>query len=225
MTNQQLPPEIYRRRRIAAIVAGVVVVLVIVLLVWLVTSGGEDGQDTATDEVVTASREDGEDVTSVPSESSSAERSSTEAPAYQSSATRETVDKDTCEVSDVVLDVRPDSLVYPAGDDAEFFVELYNPTQGTCEVDLTEVPVGFVVYDITTNTRVWSSLDCREEAESERLELGPDEEEIFSIGWNRTSSAPGACGESERVDVGAGEFAVHAVFGEQVSEYETFRLG
>lgn len=225
VTNQQLPPEIYRRRRFAALVVAAVVVLVIGLLVWLVVGGGgEDGHNEASSETVTASREDGEDVTSVPSESSSPERSSTEAPAYRSSATRETVEKETCEVEDVILSVRQDSLNYDEDTSPEFYVELYNPTQGTCEVDLVEVPVGFTVYDIGTNTRVWSNLDCRAESEEETLELGPDEEEIFSVTWDRTTSAPEVCGESDRIAVDPGDFAVHAVFGDQVSEYETFIL-
>ncbi|MBV7295902.1 hypothetical protein KRX51_08270 [Corynebacterium sp. TAE3-ERU12] len=224
MTNQQLPPEVYRRRRIAAIALLAVLLLVIVALVKCSTSGDETDTDTeqaANTPKVTATRTDGSEVTTVPGEK---DEESTVAAPYETTSTRETIDKDECEPGDIQLSIESDQPTYSADQNPQFSLTLYNPTRGDCTINLDEQTLRFEVFNMVDYSRIWSDLDCHESEGTGVETIAPEEEVVYTVRWSRLGSAPGACSSSERQPAPAGGYLVYGLVGERNTEPYTFNL-
>ncbi len=214
-----LAPEIYRRRRIAAVV---IIVVVIALLIWAISAitsnrGNDDNQDVearATSETVSVSRTDGTEVT---------ERSEEPRPLPGSTTVTE-VDKDHCELGDLVLTARTNQPNYGSDDKPQLSLIMQNPTRGDCEIDLDEATLRFEVFDLATNRKVWSDLDCHDSEGQGTQVIEAGEEATFAVTWSRLSSSPGKCGESERTEVPAGNYVVYGLVGSRNSEPATFNL-
>ena len=146
MTNRPLPPEIYRRRRIAALVLAIALILVIVGIVRWAAGGTDAGTDQAAEvsESVTVTRDDGVENTSAPDGPSSEPYTTNPA-----SETPATVDKDTCELGDLILTVTADAPNY-ADDNPRFALTMANPTNADCDINLDEDTLRFEVYDMLT---------------------------------------------------------------------------
>lgn len=228
-----LPPEIYQRRRLLAVV---VVVVVVALVWWLVSSltGGDDEatpvaqQSSSTQPAATSEESQASETgsaTEAPSES--AELSESEEPsesADPSGAPDEVANKETCELDDLQLSVRPGAPTFADGDLPNFFLEVTNPTAGDCDIDLGEDELRFEVFTMDSGySRVWGDTDCNDPTSSGRLRLEADQTRTYEMtAWSRTSSSPDSCDDRQPVDNGA--YMVYGHIGDNTSESQTFNL-
>ena len=220
MTNRPLPPEIYRRRRIAALVLAIALILVIVGLVRWAAGGTDAGTDQAAEvsESVTVTRDDGVENTSAPDGPSSEPYTTNPA-----SETPATVDKDTCELGDLILTVTADAPNY-ADDNPRFALTMANPTNADCDINLDEDTLRFEVYDMLTYERIWSDLDCHDSEGTGTETVAAGEEVVYDVNWSRTSSAPGKCTATDRLDVEPGSYLVYGLVGDRNSDPFTFNI-
>ncbi len=184
---QRFPQEIYVRRRVAA--AAVLVVL-LVFLAWLgsVLLGGDDSENPDSAAVTTTSETTSstpaETTTATTTETSTAVTSSEEKP---TESTQAAAAKTTCELGDLELAVRVTPTTVTGNQQPEFFVDVKNPTKADCVIDTSEEPLRFEVYDLNTNQRLWSDIDC-----NRAMLTG---EETFKLGRPATSTR---CGPAPR---------------------------
>lgn len=217
---------IYQRRRIAALVA---LLVAVALIIWAVVAlRGDSPQETRTtaetttsdsgeansSEVATSSAE----ISTSPSPSESAEATTT-----SSSATLAADAKKTCELSDLEITASTDKPNYAAGEQPQLFMTVRNPTAAECEINLDDEVLRFEIYDLASNARVWSDVDCNPAVETGIRSFPAGEERYFQAIWSRTTSAPQQC--SQRQEVPAGAFYLHTVIGTNPSQALTFNLG
>ncbi|MGP9721768.1 hypothetical protein [Corynebacterium sp. AOP40-4SA-5] len=234
-----LPPEIYQRRRVGAVV---VLVLVVALLWWVVSSltGGDEGQDQVAQTSQSSQSSAASEATSEPSESEPASSSESAEPSSSASADPsasaeptessaagvpdEVANKDTCELDDLQLTVRPGAPTFRDGQQPNFFLEVNNPTKGDCDIDLGDNELRFEVFTMDSGyTRVWGDTDCNAPTSTGRLRLDPGQSRTYEMTvWSRTSSSPDSC--ENREAVGNGAYMLYGHIGEKTSESETFNL-
>ena len=219
MTNSsphRLPEEIYVRRRVAA--AAIILVLV-ALLVWGLVAFANRGADepaptpastTATAAAMVTSERESEEETSAAAETSESEEPRAEG-------------KDTCELADLQLVASSDRPSYGSDVQPTFYMTVNNPTDADCEINLDEDELRFEVYNLESNERVWADTDCFPSILTGEETFPAGEERGFQAVWSRLGSQPGQC--SNRDDVGAGAFFMHAVIGDNPSDAHTFNLG
>ena len=170
--NKRHPEIIYIRRRIAAVV---ILVVVAGLLIWLMSVVGGGNKTSAEDPSAVATTASS---TAAPSSTSSASASSTDSDSSASSSASHSLaapsdarstepttsaergTKNTCELKDLVISARSDQDSFDAGQQPRFYMTVDNPTNVDCEIDLAENPLRFEVYDLATNKRIWSDMDC-----------------------------------------------------------------
>ena len=171
--NKRHPEIIYIRRRIAAVV---ILVVVAGLLIWLmsVVGGGnktnaEDPSAVATTASSTAAPSSTSSAASASSKDSDSSASSSashslaapsDARSTEPTTSAERGTKNTCELKDLVISARSDQDSFDAGQQPRFYMTVDNPTNVDCEIDLAENPLRFEVYDLATNKRIWSDMDC-----------------------------------------------------------------
>ncbi len=219
MRPERLPEKYYKRRRAAA---AIVLVILALLFVWLVSSlrGNDDTEQVAQSSSVTAT-------SSTQTSSSATEEESTEstAPSEESTeaASSEAAPEDaTCRVEDLQVIAKTNRPDYPAGEQPVFYMTVRNPTQVDCEIDLDEHPLRFEVYDLGTNQRVWSDIDCNNPVAQGRQTFKAGQERSFEAAWSRTQSAPNECGD--RPQAAPGGYYLHTVIGQNPSQPVTFNL-
>lgn len=218
--DQRLPEKYYRRRRAAAVV---VLLVVIGLLVWGLTALARSGGD---DEP--ASGAAGVEETTAASSSESAEPSETESESESESESEEPSEtaraagEDGCTLEDLQITADSNRATYPAGEQPTFYMTVANPTDEDCHIDLDENTLRFEVYDLATNERIWSDVDCYDSVQTGEETFPAGEERFFEAVWSRTASAPGQC--DNRPDVPAGSYFLHTVIGENPSPAHTFNL-
>ena len=113
-------------------------------------------------------------------------------------------------------------VTYEAGVQPTFYMTVVNPTRTDCEIDLDENTLRFEVYDLATNNRVWSDIDCFDSVQTGDEVFEAGEERFFESVWSRTASAPDQC--EDRPAVPAGSYLLHTVVGDNPSEPHTFNL-
>ncbi|AZA08478.1 hypothetical protein [Corynebacterium pseudopelargi] len=216
----RLPEKYYKRRRAAA---AIVLVILALLFVWLVSSlrGNDDSEQvaqsssvtaTSTTTTTTSSAQEEESTESAESSQESTEAASSEAPAEDA----------TCRVEDLQVIAKTNRPDYPAGEQPVFYMTVRNPTEVDCEVDLDEQPLRFEVYDLGTNQRVWSDIDCNNPVAQGRQTFKAGQERSFEAAWSRTQSAPNECGD--RPEAAPGGYYLHTVIGQNPSQPVTFNL-
>lgn len=212
-SNGRLPEEIYQRRRVAAVI---VVLVVVALLVWGLTALARSGQpdDAAAPSTTTSAAS---------TQESSSSASTTAASSTTASTTSTTAAAgEGCTLSDLQVSASGDQTTYPAGARPTFYMTVANPTRSDCEVNLDDEVLRFEVYDLATNARIWSDVDCFASVQSGKETFPAGEERFFEAVWSRTGSAPGQC--SDRPAAPAGSYLLHAVIGDNPSEPYTFNL-
>ncbi|AKE39922.1 Hypothetical protein NG00_01781 [Corynebacterium camporealensis] len=230
VSNQKpLPREIYQRRRVAALVVVLVVVFGFIAIA-IALFGGDDTNEAAessTQEVTT------EETTPETSEAESSESEVPESESEESESEEESASeseepsveagaKDTCELSDLnIVASTPESTVSD-GDLPTFYMTVENPTAADCVIDLDEDTLRFEVYNMRTNERIWSDVDCYAPVETGELTVEPGEDRIFEAEWSRLRSAEGEC--TNREPAGNGAYYLHAVIGDNPSEPTPFNL-
>ncbi|MCX7538905.1 hypothetical protein OS123_10205 [Corynebacterium sp. P5875] len=243
--NRRLPREIYIRRRVAA---GVVLLIVVFLVGWLIMAlaGGDDPQPTAaegtgtttstretaateTSRTSTGSTTDGGTSTAATTGKRPADESKKDKPYAGSESTAPTTTeqapserKKTCELSDLIVTATSDQAAYAPDAQPSFYMAVKNPTAADCEIDLGENVLRFEVYDLATNRRVWSDVDCNPAVDVTERTFPAGEERYYEAVWSRTNSAPGSCGD--RTQVPAGGYYLHTLIGGNHSDAHPFNL-
>lgn len=127
-----------------------------------------------------------------------------------------------CSLADLEVSAQTDQPSYARGEQPTFSMTVRNPSGSDCEVDLEASPLRFEVYDMATNARVWSDIDCNEPMEHGRSAFKAKEERHFEAIWSRTTSAPGQC--AGRQPVRPGSYYLHAVVGDNPSAAQPFNI-
>lgn len=239
--NGRLPREIYIRRRVAAIVVLLIVVFLVVWLISALIGGGEDPEPTA--EETTAGTSSTLPVsTSSLTTTTSAEGSATASTGAQSTGASENEKpyggsetttagttkpsvpepKKTCELNDLIVSATTDQAAYAPNAEPSFYMTVENPTAADCVIDLGKDVLRFEVYDLATNRRVWSDVDCNPAVDVTERTFPAGEERYYEAIWSRTNSAPGSC--SNRVEVPAGGYYLHTLVGNNHSDAHPFNL-
>ncbi|AZA10682.1 hypothetical protein [Corynebacterium gerontici] len=212
----RLPEKYYQRRRAAA---AIVLVIVVLLLIWLMSSLG--GKNDPTPAAHTSTSTSSSSVKNSSSEESSSEASSAE-PSSEEPSAQVAPAKDTCGVEDLQIVAKTNRPDYPAGEQPVFYLTVTNPTAVDCDVDLDQEPLRFEVYDLGTNQRVWSDIDCNRPVAQGRQVFQAGQQRSFEAAWSRTESAPDEC--TDRPQVAPGSYYLHTVIGPNPSQPVTFNL-
>lgn len=232
MTNQRpLPEEIYVRRRVAALV---ILLVVVVLVIWGLTawakSGGAPETENATVTQTAESAPVTEPTVPEPSESTTSSSSSTSSSATATSSgtatsaspTTSVAAKGSCELKDLQITAATAQASFPASSEPKFYMEVRNPTDTDCVIDLNSETMRYEVYDMATNKRVWADTDCYPAVETGTKTFPAGETLTFDATWSGTASQPGQC--SNRQPVAAGAYYLHGVIGNNASDAAPFNI-
>ncbi|MCG7254743.1 hypothetical protein MHK13_08350 [Corynebacterium hadale] len=229
--KRPLPPEIYMRRRVVVLVALLVLVGLIVWGLSAVARSGGDGADTASSSVeATASPSPSEEKpkaepteTVVGEESgTSAASSASETASSESSVAAAPANPGECSLKDLQITATTNQPSYPAGTEPVLYMEVRNPTDVDCNINLDEAKLRFEVYAMGTNERVWADTDCYEPVVGGMQTFAPGATRGFEARWSATGSAPEAC--ENRQPVPAGSYFLHAVIGDNASDPAPFNI-
>lgn len=230
------------RRRVAALV---ILLLVVALLVWALTAaarggrGGEGSSETETAESTPTTTLVTEPTVTVPGESESATAPTTAPTTATTTATATTqvtagatapatsavaapARTGACELKDLVITAITAQPSYAAGVQPVFQMEVDNPTDTECVIDLNKNLLRFEVYDMGTNERIWSDTDCYEPVATGIQNFPPGAKQRWEARWSVTASQPGQC--SNRPAVKPGAYFLHAVIGDNASEATPFNI-
>ena len=221
MSNQRpLPPGIYMRRRVAALV---ILLVVVALLVWALSavarSGGGDSAEETTSEAPASTIETEptvsapEEPSSEPSEPASAASSSVEAAPARTGA---------CELKDLRITAMPNQPSYVAGTQPVFYMEVENPTDTDCVIDLDENILRFEVYNMRTNEKMWADTDCYEPVVAGTQTYKAGQKQGYQARWSGTVSQPGQC--EDRPAIEPGSYFLHTVIGDNASDAAPFNI-
>ncbi|MCG7235590.1 hypothetical protein [Corynebacterium sp. ACRQP] len=225
MSNQRpLPPEIYMRRRVAALV---ILLVVVALLVWglsaFARSGKTDETETTPETVAEAPSTTLATEPTVQLSEESTTPSSSEAPTQPTEETAAApVKKGSCELADLQIHASSNQPSYAVGVQPVFYMEVENPTDTDCVINLDDDLLRFEVYDMATNDRIWSDTDCYPPVAAGNVEFAPGEKRRWEARWSATASQPGQC--DNRPEVKAGSYFLHGVIGENASDASPFNI-
>lgn len=226
MSNQRpLPPEIYMRRRVAALV---ILLVVVALLVWALSSmarsggSGSDGAtETSTEQTVNPTVAT-EPTVAAPEESTSETASASPSEEPSSSVEAAPARTGACELKDLRIKALPNQPSYAAGTEPVFYMEVENPTDTDCVIDLDENILRFEVYDMRTNERMWADTDCYQPVVSGTQTYKAGEKQGYQARWSGTVSQPGKC--DDRPAIEPGSYFLHTVIGDNASEAAPFNI-
>lgn len=238
---KRLPEKYYIRRRAAATM---VLLLAVALVIWglLAWGGGRGGNEETTgaapvESTETTPAEEPTSAASATSETEEPEPEESEEPEpevehtaspYPEAEEEEGEPEETepasasCELQDLVITADSDQPTYLDRAMPVFYMTVENPTGADCEIDLNEATLRFEVYDLATNRRIWSDVDCYDPVESDRQTFGAESSRYFEATWSRTASAPEQC--DSRPSVPEGSYFLHAVVGDNPSPAHPFNL-
>lgn len=220
------------RRRVLALV---LLLLVVALIIWgmvafakAVGGSGKDENPESSETVTTATEDAPVTEPTVPEPS--------DAPASPSSSaapSEEAKEEDTataaapenpgeCSLKDLRITAMTNQPSYPAGTEPVLYMEVENPTEVDCVIDLEASPLRFEVYSMGTNDRIWSDTDCNAPMLTGSETFAPGETRGFEARWSATNSAPDAC--ENRAPVPAGSYFLHAVIGDNASDPVPFNI-
>ena len=220
MSNQRpLPPEIYMRRRVAALV---ILLVIVALLVWGLSAFARSGKTDETEDTP-------ETVSEAPSTTLATEPTvqlSEESTPSSTQPSEETVaapvKKGSCELADLEIHASSNQPSYAIGVQPVFYMEVKNPTDTDCVINLDDNLLRFEVYDMATNDRIWSDTDCYPPVAAGNVEFAPGEKRRWEARWSVTASQPGQC--DNRPEVKAGSYFLHGVIGDNASDASPFNI-
>lgn len=211
------------RRRVAALV---ILLVVVALLVWGLSAFARSGKPETTDEVTetpstTIATEPTVELSTEPTETTE-----TTATATTTATTEETaaapVKRGSCELGDLNIQASSNQPSYAVGTQPVFYMEVENPTDTDCVIDLDDNLLRFEVYDMASNDRVWSDTDCYPPVAGGTVEFAPGEKRRWEARWSGTASQPGQC--DNRPAVKEGSYFLHGVIGENASDASPFNI-
>ncbi|MDC7109165.1 hypothetical protein [Corynebacterium afermentans] len=220
MSNQRpLPPEIYMHRRVAALV---ILLVIVALLVWGLSAFARSGKTDETENTP-------ETVSEAPSTTLATEPTvqlSEESTPSSTQPSEETVaapvKKGSCELADLEIHASSNQPSYAIGVQPVFYMEVKNPTDTDCVINLDDNLLRFEVYDMATNDRIWSDTDCYPPVAAGNVEFAPGEKRRWEARWSVTASQPGQC--DNRPEVKAGSYFLHGVIGDNASDASPFNI-
>lgn len=211
------------RRRVAALV---ILLVVVALLVWGLSAFARSGKPETTDEVTetpstTIATEPTVELSTEPTETTA-----TTATATTTATTEETaaapVKRGSCELGDLNIQASSNQPSYAVGTQPVFYMEVENPTDTDCVIDLDDNLLRFEVYDMASNDRIWSDTDCYPPVAGGTVEFAPGEKRRWEARWSGTASQPGQC--DNRPTVKEGSYFLHGVIGENASDASPFNI-
>lgn len=210
------------RRRVAALV---ILLVVVALLVWALSamarsggSGSDGATETSTEQTVNPTVAT-EPTVAAPEESASESASPSEEPSSVEAAPART---GACELKDLRIKALPNQPSYAAGTEPVFYMEVENPTDTDCVIDLDENILRFEVYDMRTNERMWADTDCYQPVVSGTQTYKAGEKQGYQARWSGTVSQPGKC--DDRPAIEPGSYFLHTVIGDNASEAAPFNI-
>ena len=207
------------RRRVAALV---ILLVVVALLVWGLSAFARSGKTDETENTP-------ETVSEAPSTTLATEPTvqlSEESTPSSTQPSEETVaapvKKGSCELADLQIHASSNQPSYAVGVQPVFYMEVENPTDTDCVINLDDNLLRFEVYDMATNDRIWSDTDCYPPVAAGSVEFAPGEKRRWEARWSATASQPGQC--DNRPEVKAGSYFLHGVIGENASDASPFNI-
>lgn len=248
---QPLPDYIYRRRRVAAVLVLVALVLGFVALVRVFTGGSTqaDNSSLAAASSTLAPASTGEagnaaanadgpkegpapangEQTSAAATPGATEQAGAADPAASASPEPATPPplKDSCALEDLIVTASVNRPSYDGQELPVFYMTVKNPTGADCTINLKDNPLRFEVYNMATNQRMWSDVDCNNSVDINTTRVFPaDSERYYEATWSRTGSEMGMSAQQcrARTPVPAGSYYLHTVIGDNASQSEPFNL-
>ena len=212
------------RRRVAALV---ILLVVVALLVWglsaFARSGKTDETENTPETVAEAPSTTLATEPTVQLSEESTTPSSSEAPTQPTEETAAApVKKGSCELADLQIHASSNQPSYAVGVQPVFYMEVENPTDTDCVINLDDDLLRFEVYDMATNDRIWSDTDCYPPVAAGNVEFAPGEKRRWEARWSATASQPGQC--DNRPEVKAGSYFLHGVIGDNASDASPFNI-
>ena len=213
------------RRRVAALV---ILLVVVALLVWALSSmarsggsGSDEAVETSTEQTVNPTVAT-EPTVAAPEESTSETASASPSEEPSSSVEAAPARTGACELKDLRIKALPNQPSYAAGTEPVFYMEVENPTDTDCVIDLDENILRFEVYDMRTNERMWADTDCYQPVVSGTQTYKAGEKQGYQARWSGTVSQPGKC--DDRPAIEPGSYFLHTVIGDNASEAAPFNI-
>lgn len=212
------------RRRVAALV---ILLVVVALLVWGLSAFARSGKTDETENTPeTVAKAPSTTLATEPTVQLSEESTtptSSEAPTQPSEETAAApVKKGSCELADLQIHASSNQPSYAVGVQPVFYMEVENPTDTDCVINLDDDLLRFEVYDMATNDRIWSDTDCYPPVAAGNVEFAPGEKRRWEARWSATASQPGQC--DNRPEVKAGSYFLHGVIGDNASDASPFNI-
>ncbi len=212
------------RRRVAALV---ILLVVVALLVWglsaFARSGKTDETENTPETVAEAPSTTLATEPTVQLSEESTTPTSSEAPTQPTEETAAApVKKGSCELADLQIHASSNQPSYAVGVQPVFYMEVENPTDTDCVINLDNNLLRFEVYDMATNDRIWSDTDCYPPVAAGSVEFAPGEKRRWEARWSATASQPGQC--DNRPEVKAGSYFLHGVIGDNASDASPFNI-
>lgn len=206
-------------RRVAALV---ILLVIVALLVWGLSAFARSGKTDETENTP-------ETVSEAPSTTLATEPTvqlSEESTPSSTQPSEETVaapvKKGSCELADLEIHASSNQPSYAIGVQPVFYMEVKNPTDTDCVINLDDNLLRFEVYDMATNDRIWSDTDCYPPVAAGNVEFAPGEKRRWEARWSVTASQPGQC--DNRPEVKAGSYFLHGVIGDNASDASPFNI-
>ena len=207
------------RRRVAALV---ILLVIVALLVWGLSAFARSGKTDETENTP-------ETVSEAPSTTLATEPTvqlSEESTPSSTQPSEETVaapvKKGSCELADLEIHASSNQPSYAIGVQPVFYMEVKNPTDTDCVINLDDNLLRFEVYDMAANDRIWSDTDCYPPVAAGNVEFAPGEKRRWEARWSVTASQPGQC--DNRPEVKAGSYFLHGVIGDNASDASPFNI-
>lgn len=212
------------RRRVAALV---ILLVVVALLVWGLSAFARSGKTDETENIPETTAEApsttlATEPTVQLSEESTTPTSSTEPTQPSEETAAAPVKKGSCELADLKIHASSNQPSYAVGVQPVFYMEVENPTDADCVINLDDDLLRFEVYDMATNDRIWSDTDCYPPVAAGNVEFAPGEKRRWEARWSATASQPGQC--DNRPEVKAGSYFLHGVIGDNASDASPFNI-
>ena len=210
------------RRRVAALV---ILLVVVALLVWGLTAFARSGNSDESGDATQAPETPSTTLATEPTVelSTTTETTRTTEPTEPTATTEAApAKKGSCELGDLRVQASSNQPSYAEGAQPVFYMEVENPTDTDCVINLDDNPLRFEVYDMASNERIWSDIDCYPPVVGGTVDFAPGEKRRWEARWSGTASQPGQC--DDRAEVKAGSYFLHGVIGENASEASPFNI-